>query len=63
MRSEADHQQNRGGNTPTPSRDRVNPESGPELPAPKNPFIPGPLISKPDEVTKVAVPLPPKVDQ
>lgn len=63
MPSEAEHRQDRGGNTPSPSPDRVNPESGPELPVPKNPFIPGPLISKPDEVIKVAVPLPPKADR
>jgi hypothetical protein len=62
-RTEAEHRQDQGGNTPGPIPDKVSPDGGPELPTPKNPFIPGPLISKPDEVIKVAVPLPPKADQ
>jgi hypothetical protein len=33
--------------------------SKPERPRPKHPFKPGPLISKPDEATILAVPLPP----
>jgi hypothetical protein len=34
-----------------------------EPPRPRVPFVPGPVISEPDEVIKVAVPLPPKADQ
>jgi hypothetical protein len=63
LRNEAEHQEDRGRSIPGPSSDEVNPESRRELPVPKNPFIPGPLISEPDEVIKVAVPLPPQVDE
>jgi hypothetical protein len=63
MRSEAKHQQDEGGGAASSRPDRASPESGPELPAPKNPFIPGPLISEPDEAFKVTVPVPPKADQ
>jgi hypothetical protein len=63
LRNEADNQEDRDSNISGPSSDKVNPERGAGLPVPKNPFVPGPLISEPDEVIKVAVPLPPKLDQ
>lgn len=62
MGTEADTKQSERAATDTrPQPERGGHNGQQDVPRPKHPFVPGPLISEPDEVVKVAAPLPPHV--